>query len=247
MAIAELAPLVDDASYTCDVEGCGKSFPTTIRLGAHRWGAHKVKAEGAKSHRAKAKAAPKAPKAPTEKAPVVKAVPVAKRKPVADLLGPAWAAVGMYAVGQFSVPGAKWMMFTSETAGKTLDDALAGTWVDKLLLQKAAGATSKAKGIGTLLGGLALFIAIDKNPSMIANPMVQAAVRMSVEANFEAMLDARIEAKRRAERIEEKAAQLGIETEVTDEATGRKMAAIDALIADLLSTVTSPQPEPVAA
>jgi hypothetical protein len=234
LPLLEEAPEVAEPVLTCTEEGCGREFRTKALLGVHRWNAHKLRApKGASHHKAAAakKAAPRKEAAP-------RPTPERKtpRKDGSGICGGAWEIAAELFVPSVSPAAAVAMAWQAEAAGPVLDKAVAGTVVDKVVVQRIAGKGEDARDLGALLFLPLAMMAFERNPALAANERIRKLFRRVVRANFEAIADARIKERKQEARWQAKAIEAGIPIAVIDEA-GHEVDAIDAMVNDLLSLI----------
>jgi len=88
-----------------------------------------------------------------------------KRVSAADSLGDLWSGIGgLLTRLPNHAPSGKLLQFQSQAAGEILDEALKGTFVDKMLLQKAVKARGRFDVLGAVLMPPAIVFAIETNP-----------------------------------------------------------------------------------
>ncbi len=88
-----------------------------------------------------------------------------KRVSAADSLGDLWAGVGgLLTRLPNHAPSGRLLQFQSQAAGEILDEALKGTFVDKMLLQKGVKLRGRFDVLGAVLMPPAIVFAIETNP-----------------------------------------------------------------------------------
>lgn len=237
MSDTEQAPIVDLPADGHECARCHKTFKSAAGLAGHSTGCL-ARSLRKNKDTVPAEEAPKEPAKPRTPTPTPKQ---RGRRDASGLLGPIWGGAASFVVPTLSPAAAKGMALTTEAAGPILDQALAGTFVDRMILQKVTGKGEKAKGLGTLLGLPVLLMIIEKQPLMAKQPAVRSALKYTVTANFEAIVDARVAEKKKSDRLAAKAQEAGISLVMTDE-NGQQVDLIDALCDDLLSGIFNPAP-----
>jgi hypothetical protein len=115
-----------------------------------------------------------------EKRPVGRPPAKGKRVSGAETLSDVWGGIGGF-VGRnpAHVPLGRYMQFQAPVAGEMLDEAVAGTVVDKVALQPIFKARGKFDLIGAVFGPPALIYAIERNPERAALmvPMLRTSIR----------------------------------------------------------------------
>jgi hypothetical protein len=96
------------------------------------------------------------------------------------MLGGFWSLMGTFVVPLASPAAARGMSFTAPIAGPVLDDAVAGTPLDKLVLQKFAGTGRKLSGAKDLLTIPALLFVAEQRPAMVMTPIFNKTFRKAV-------------------------------------------------------------------
>lgn len=118
--------------------------------------------------------------APVTREKPPKPVSRGRRQSGAETLSDAWSGVGSLAVRNPShVPLGRYMQFQAPVAGEMLDEAIAGTVVDKVALQPIVRARGKFDLIGAVFGPPALILAIERNPERVELlvPMLRSSIR----------------------------------------------------------------------
>jgi len=100
------------------------------------------------------------------------------------MLGGFWSLMATFVVPLASPAAARGMSFTAPIAGPVLDDAVAGTPVDKLVLQKFAGTGRKLSGAKDLLTIPALLFVAEQRPAMVMTPIFNKTFRKAVRAQL---------------------------------------------------------------
>jgi hypothetical protein len=118
--------------------------------------------------------------APVTREKPPKPVSRGRRQSGAETLSDAWSGVGSLAVRNPShVPLGRYMQFQAPVAGEMLDEAIAGTVVDKVALQPIVRARGKFDLIGAVFGPPALILAIERQPERaeLLVPMLRSSIR----------------------------------------------------------------------
>lgn len=103
-----------------------------------------------------------------------------RRMSGAETLGDVWGGLGSLAVrNPAHVPLGRYMQLQAPVAGEMLDDAAAGTVVDKVALQPIVKARERFDLIGAVFGPPALILAIERNPDRaeMLMPMLRSSIR----------------------------------------------------------------------
>ena len=188
--------------YVC--ERCGKQFANRSGLWKHK---PKCAVEPAD-----APEQPKdTPRTPAERKPKLAPAPRGKRHDCSHLLGPVWTQLARFVP---SVPAQRAMVWQAPGAGRVLDTALAGTVVDKWVLQKVSGAESKYRPAIDLVSLPVMLMVIEKQPAMF--PVVAPMLRSAVRANLEAALDAKAVEKAEDDKLKAKAEAGGLVWETVE-------------------------------
>lgn len=227
---AELPPVPQAEEIPCDL--CDKTFPSEGRLRLHKYGAfsaHKLKKDGSKP------APKKAEVIPPSRGPAPKNKARGPRKNASTLLSGVWTGAAMTVVPGFSPAAAKAMMWQAEAAGPVLDQFIAGSFIDKLIIQKVAGKTEEAKSISGLVGLPLLLGLAERKPHLILFDPFYKAVEYAVKCSFETIADAKIKERQEEERWGAKLEAAGIEREV--EIDGKKTDVVTAMTAELLGDI----------
>jgi hypothetical protein len=98
----------------------------------------------------------------------------------AETLSDAWGGIGALVVrNPAHVPLGRYMQLQAPVAGEMLDDAAAGTVVDKVALQPIVKARGRFDLIGAVFGPPALILAIERAPERVdvLVPMLRASIR----------------------------------------------------------------------
>ena len=156
--------------------------------------------------------------------------PVGKRHDASHILGTVWTQGARFVP---SIPAQRAMVWQAPSAGKIIDNALAGSFVDKVVLQKIAGKESKYAPVASLVSLPLMLVLIDKNPSLF--PVLLPQLRSVVKDNLAAALSAKAAEKKEIEELEALAAEAGMEWETVDQQTGEKLNLIDSVLQDLLA------------
>ena len=95
------------------------------------------------------------------------------------MLGGAWSLMAAFVVPMASPATARGMQFTAPIAGAVLDDAVAGTPLDKLVLQRFAGTGRKLSGAKDLLT-IPMLLVAEQRPAMLMTPVFEKTFRKAV-------------------------------------------------------------------
>jgi len=164
---APKAPPANPASSQCHF--CPEEFEGPARFftrGRHEKANHKAEWEASKVPGAKK--ATKVRKATAKKAPVTKTKvtsPNAKRIPAAESIA---RNIGRIAkvMGGVDMPMAKALAFSAPATGQAVDELVAGTYVDKMIVQRFAGVSDKWERLGGVIAFPILVAVISKNPAL---------------------------------------------------------------------------------
>jgi len=168
-----------------------------------------------------------------------------RRQSTADTLEDILNGVGALAVRSGNnVPIGRYLQFSAPVNAEILDDAVAGTALDRIALQPLVKGRGRFDALGAVLGPPAIIIAIQRDPSKapVLIPVLKSTLRNSLPAMAKAAK--KVQAK-------EAAAQKAAEELFPDLAPGEDPA--DAIIAMLFdgwtppAPVQSPEPEPAPA
>ena len=223
--------------YVC--ERCGKQFANRSGLWKHK---PKCAVEPAD-----APEQPKdTPRTPAERKPKLAPAPRGKRHDCSHLLGPVWTQLARFVP---SVPAQRAMVWQAPGAGRVLDNALAGSVVDKWVLQKVSGVESKYKPAVDLVTLPAALIMVEKQPALF--PVLRPILASTIKANLEAALDAAAAEKADEDKLRAKAEAAGMEWEAeeVDPETGKtvKVSIVEAILRDLMAPADAFEPDVVAA
>ena len=134
---------------------CGATFEGAMRnawLDTHRRSKHGVK--GSQQPKKKATAKKKAPQTKPVGARIKESLasPVAagRRKPASDIIRRLFV-TGAKVVAVVDAPVAACLVFEAPAAGDAIDKAIAGSFVDRLVVQKLAGASERWEALGSVL------------------------------------------------------------------------------------------------
>lgn len=145
------------------------------------------------------KADPKPPPVTRENRPGKKPARLGRRQSTADTLEDVIAGVGALAVrtGQHQ-PLGRYLQFSSAVSAEILDEALAGTVVDRVMLQPIVKGRGRFDGLAAVLGPPALILAIERNPERapVLFPMLRSSIRSSLPAMAKAVK--KVQAKEKA-------------------------------------------------
>ena len=120
------------------------------------------------------------PVAPSTKEVRPKPARTGKRVSGAETLTDIWSGVGSLAVrNPAHVPLGRYLQFQAPVAGEMLDEAVAGTVVDKVALQPIVRARGRFDLIGAVFGPPALILAMERNPARaeLLMPMLRSSIR----------------------------------------------------------------------
>lgn len=129
-----------------------------------------------------------------------------KRVSAADSLGDLWSGLGglLTRVPNHAASG-KLLQFQSQAAGEILDEALKGTFVDSMLLQKAVKARGRFDVLGAVLMPPAIVFAIESNPERAPYlfPLLESSLRNALPHMVKPIQKARKREADQAEAIRE--------------------------------------------
>ena len=139
-----------------------------IRRGRHESKDHpdeylRAKATGRKPKKAAKKATPKARAATKSVTGPVKK----KRIPAAESMSSAFEIVGQI-IGNVDAPTGRAFSFSAPATGAAVDELVAGTVVDRLVIQKFAGAADKWERVGGVIAFPVLVAVVSRNPALFA-------------------------------------------------------------------------------
>ena len=123
-------------------------------------------------------------KAPTtkERRPKAQTRP-GRRVSAADTLGDVWSGVGSLAIrsGRHA-PLGRCLQFQAPVAGEMLDEAVKGTFVDKLVLQPVVKTRGRFDLLGAVMGPPLIVLAMERNPAQmdVLMPMLRSSIRASL-------------------------------------------------------------------
>jgi hypothetical protein len=124
------------------------------------------------------KTSEKAPKAPT------------RRVTTAETIEDVWAAIGGIAqrTGRHA-PLGRYLQWQAPAAGEMLDQALAGSFVDRRFLQPAVKTRGRLDVLAAVVGPPAIILAIEQNPERASQllPVLKSAIRSSLPTLLPAM------------------------------------------------------------
>jgi len=201
---------------------CGKTFGNRAGLGSHKVFCKGVAPDDVSSSDGKGTSTT------LPKGTPPKAKPSGKRHDTAPILGPLYGALARFVPSPAAQRAIAWQ---APGAGRALDQALAGSFVDRLLLQKAASAQDKYTPLMSLVGLPVMLALCEKNPALF--PVLHGQMRSAISYSIEAALDAAAEEKKRQDKLREKAEALGMGLTTTDD-EGKQIDLIDAALAELL-------------
>jgi len=155
------------ATATC--RWCPETFEGPARLifkGRHESKAHHdewLEAKAGVSHKSKKATAKKA--APPRARPQT-ATPKPKRIAAADSIGRNLARVGKL-VANADAPLGRALTFSAPATGAAVDELVAGTVVDRVVIQRFAGAADKWERVGGVIAFPVLIALISRNPALL--------------------------------------------------------------------------------
>jgi len=163
--VAPAKPVASAASLTCRY--CPEVFTGPGRnwaRGRHAKAQHRAEWEAAKAGVAPKKKAPAKKAAPAKKTTVV--TPGKKRIPAAESIGRNVARVGKM-LGSIDPPMSRALVFSAPATGQAVDELVAGTVVDRLVVQKFAGVADKWERLGGVIAFPVLIAVISRNPNLL--------------------------------------------------------------------------------
>jgi hypothetical protein len=177
------------------------------------------------------------PTTPKQKRP---ALPTGKRQDASAVLGFIYGTAANFVP---SMPAQRAMAWQSPSAGRVLDDAVAGTFLDKVIVQKLAGANSKIEPLANLFLLPVCCFLIDQKPSM--STMLYPLVRRAMEGNLHSILrQMKIDQDDRA-LLEAEATAVGMEWETTvldPEGKPVKLDVIDSILSKIFAPPVEAEP-----
>lgn len=143
----------------------------------------------------------KAPTGPAFTAPTREKQPrvAGRRQTTAGTIEDIWSGVGGLAQRSGFVPLGRYMAWQAPAAGELLDQAVAGTVIDRKFLQPAVKARGRLDVVGAIMGPPALIIAIQRNPERAE--MLLPALRSAIRGSLPTLLPAMKKAQAREEKI----------------------------------------------
>lgn len=152
-------------------------------------------------------AAPKPPKAPPG-APR----PRAKRVSTEGLWTTAWTGIGAGLVRSgYDIPVGNCMTFQAPVVGGILDEAVEGTILDTVVLQRLAGSGDRLKKVTAVLAMPVLVAALERNPA--AAPMLEPLLRQVIREHIVAMAPVIKRQKREEEQYRKALVDIGMATD----------------------------------
>ena len=130
-----------------------------------------------------------------------------RRESAAETISDGWAALGGVAIRTGThAPLGRCMQWQAPVAGEMLDDALKGSIVDKMALQRVVKGRQRFDLLGAVLGPPLLVLAIERNPDAAKSlmPMLASSIRHSLPL----MVPAIKKAKERERKVAEATALL---------------------------------------
>lgn len=158
--------------------------------------------------------------------------PTRKRHDASHILGTVWSQGARFVP---SAPAQRAMVWQAPSAGRILDQAAAGTMLDRWVLQKIASQESKWAPVVSLVSLPLMLVLIDTNPALA--PVLMPQLRNVVKDNLAAALATKAAEKEEMAELEALAEKAGMEWEQVDPATGEKMDLIGSVLAELLGQV----------
>lgn len=122
-------------------------------------------------------------KKPKRPAPSRERRPRRRRVSTEAIWATAWTGAGLALVRSGAdIPVGNCLQFQAPVVGPILDDAIAGTWVDRLL-QPIAGSGERLKKVGTVVGMPVLVFGIQRAPAEMV-PMLETMLREMIRENL---------------------------------------------------------------
>ena len=157
-----------EAVSTCPE--CNETFVGNMRnarLGTHRRYKHGVK--GQQSNKKKGPAKKKAPQTKPLTARVKESlaspVVTGRRKPASDIIRRLFV-TGAKVVSVVDAPVAACLVFEAAAAGDAIDKVIAGSFVDRLVIQKMAGASEKWEGLSSVIALPICVVLVSRYPHL---------------------------------------------------------------------------------
>lgn len=190
------------------------------------------------------------PKATTPKKPAAEKKPSTPREPgprrvsAADLLTTlVTAGAGLLVNSGASGPTGMALMMEATILGPEFDRAVAGTFIDKQVVQPLVKAKSKWSGVASLAAFPICVFALDKNPQMM--PMIYPALRSSMKQILPDLVTAKKRQVADERKLNEAAAELvALDLELNHLAEDRGPDPIDILISSLFAGKASASSTP---
>jgi hypothetical protein len=119
----------------------------------------------------------------------------------ADTIADGWAAVGAGDPIRDPCPLGRCLQWQAPVAGEMLDEAVAGTFIDKMALQKIVRGRGRFDTLASVLGPPAIVFAIERNPAQaeVLLPMLAASIRSSLPHMVPAIKKARAKEEKMAQ------------------------------------------------
>ena len=159
-----------------------------------------------------------------------------RRVSAADTLGDVWGGVGGLAIrsGRHA-PLGRCLQFQAPVAGEMLDEAVKGTFVDKLVLQPVVKTRGRFDLLGAVMGPPLIVLAMERNPQQmdVLMPMLRSSIRAS--------LPLMVPAIKKVQEKERKAAEAAADL-FPDLAPGEDP--VDAIISMMFADWVPPAPPP---
>lgn len=128
-----------------------------------------------------------------------------RRVSTSETMEDAWKGLGGLAMRTGHAPLGRYLQWQSVAAGEMLDQAVAGTIIDKRLLQPAVRARSRFDVIGALVGPPLIILQIERNPAQaeVLFPILKSAIRSSLPTMLPAMKKAQVREEKVAAAVAE--------------------------------------------
>jgi hypothetical protein len=125
-------------------------------------------------------------------------LPAGRRVSASETISDAWSGVGGFvARNPGHVPLGRYMQFQAPVAGEMLDEAVKGTIIDKVALQRIVKARGKFDLIGAVFGPPAIIYAIERDPSRqdVLIPMLRSSIRNALPLMVPAIKKIKVKAE----------------------------------------------------
>jgi len=211
---------------------CGATFEGVTRnamLGTHRWSKHGVRGTaGKKKKPAAVKKAPQTkPLTARVKENLQTPVAAGRRKPASDIIRRLFV-TGAKVVAVVDQPVAACLVFEAPAAGDAIDKAIAGSFVDRLIVQKLAGASERWEALGSVLS-LPIMVAM-----LSRFPQLYDALEDDLREAVEDVMIANVPAMRRKAERQRKAAEAFRELTSLDPVLGASADPVGEILRGLL-------------